>query len=190
MKKVVKLVVKVLVKVVVRSILILNDFDDGLTNWGTLVIVESLSQLKYYCFLFNFLLQISEDEIEEMIKIVDKNGDGKISYSEFRVMLGAFPLLIPDNWLQMFKFSHSVSNCGIFNKCFKMSSFYQEESRIIIQITIILEEILRNLGTVPHFHSDLAKYFLPPQSSLSLCSFQGTVPFTEKLIPMFHLLQL
>ena len=59
--------------------------------------VESLSQLKCYCFLFNFLLQISEDEIEEMIKIVDKNGDGKISYSEFRVMLGAFPLLIPDN---------------------------------------------------------------------------------------------
>ena len=34
------------------------------------------------------------DEIEEMIKIVDKNGDGKISYSEFRVMLGAIPLLI------------------------------------------------------------------------------------------------
>ena len=34
------------------------------------------------------------EEIEEMIKIVDKNGDGKISYSEFRVMLGAIPLLI------------------------------------------------------------------------------------------------
>ena len=26
-----------------------------------------------------------------------KNGDGKISYSEFRVMLGAFPLLIPED---------------------------------------------------------------------------------------------
>ena len=34
------------------------------------------------------------EEIEEMIKIVDKNGDGKISYSEFRVMLGAIPLLL------------------------------------------------------------------------------------------------
>ena len=44
---------------------------------------------------YNF--QITDDEIKEMINIVDKNGDGKISYSEFRVMLGAFPLLIPDN---------------------------------------------------------------------------------------------
>ena len=32
-------------------------------------------------------------EIEEMIRTVDKNGDGKISYSEFRVMMGAQPLL-------------------------------------------------------------------------------------------------
>ena len=38
-----------------------------------------------------------EEEIEEMINIVDRNGDGKISYSEFRVMLGAFPLLIPED---------------------------------------------------------------------------------------------
>ena len=30
-----------------------------------------------------------------MIDIVDKNKDGKISYSEFRVMLGAIPLIIP-----------------------------------------------------------------------------------------------
>ena len=40
--------------------------------------------------------QIGDTEIDEMIKIVDKNGDGKISYSEFRVMMGAIPLLIPD----------------------------------------------------------------------------------------------
>ena len=33
-------------------------------------------------------------EIDEMIHTVDKNGDGKISYSEFRVMLGAIPLII------------------------------------------------------------------------------------------------
>ena len=29
-----------------------------------------------------------------MIETVDKNGDGKISYSEFRVMMGAIPLVI------------------------------------------------------------------------------------------------
>ena len=29
-----------------------------------------------------------------MIDTVDRNGDGKISYSEFRVMLGAIPLLM------------------------------------------------------------------------------------------------
>ena len=40
------------------------------------------------------MFQIKMEEIEEMIKIVDKNGDGKISYSEFRVMLGAIPLLL------------------------------------------------------------------------------------------------
>ena len=32
-------------------------------------------------------------EIDEMIHTVDKNGDGKISYSEFRVMMGAHPLI-------------------------------------------------------------------------------------------------
>ena len=64
--------------------------------------------------------ELENDEIEEMIEIVDRNKDGKISYSEFRVnisllsklnknyvynqidfgfqvMLGAIPLLIPDN---------------------------------------------------------------------------------------------
>ena len=40
--------------------------------------------------------EISNDEIEEMIYTVDRNKDGKISYSEFRVMLRAVPLLIPD----------------------------------------------------------------------------------------------
>ena len=29
-----------------------------------------------------------------MIATVDKNGDGKISYSEFRVMMGGLPLLL------------------------------------------------------------------------------------------------
>ena len=32
-------------------------------------------------------------EIDEMIHTVDKNGDGKINYSEFRVMMGPHPLI-------------------------------------------------------------------------------------------------
>ena len=40
------------------------------------------------------MFQIKLDEIEEMVKMVDKNGDGKISYSEFRVMLGAISLIL------------------------------------------------------------------------------------------------
>ena len=43
------------------------------------------------------LYKISDEEIDEMIRIVDKNGDGKISYSEFRVMMGAIPLVM--SWL-------------------------------------------------------------------------------------------
>ena len=38
--------------------------------------------------------KVTYKEIDKMIETVDKNGDGKISYSEFRVMLGAIPLLI------------------------------------------------------------------------------------------------
>ena len=56
--------------------------------------------------------KVTYKEIDEMISTVDKNKDGKISYSEFRVssvtlsagrvallgevMLGALPLVIPD----------------------------------------------------------------------------------------------
>jgi len=40
---------------------------------------------------------VTYKEIDEMIETVDKNGDGKISFSEFRVMMGGFPLLIPDD---------------------------------------------------------------------------------------------
>ena len=40
-----------------------------------------------------FLLKVTYKEIDEMIHTVDKNGDGKISYSEFRVMMGAHPLI-------------------------------------------------------------------------------------------------
>ena len=39
--------------------------------------------------------KVTYKEIDEMIHTVDKNGDGKINYSEFRVMMGAFPLLTP-----------------------------------------------------------------------------------------------
>ena len=39
--------------------------------------------------------KITYKEIDEMIHTVDKNGDGKISFSEFRVMMGGIPLIIP-----------------------------------------------------------------------------------------------
>ena len=41
-----------------------------------------------------FFFQIHMEEIEDMIHTVDKNGDGKISNSEFRVMLGAISLIL------------------------------------------------------------------------------------------------
>ena len=70
--------------------------------------------------IFRFVLQhlvgkITLAEIEEMIQTVDKNKDGKISYSEFRVyleapgfslqfmlqvMLGAIPLVINDETMK------------------------------------------------------------------------------------------
>ena len=37
---------------------------------------------------------ISFEEINEMIDTVDKNGDGKISFSEFRCMMGANPIIL------------------------------------------------------------------------------------------------
>ena len=44
--------------------------------------------------LQNLPTKIKLSEIEDMIETVDKNGDGKISYSEFRVMMGGVPLVI------------------------------------------------------------------------------------------------
>ena len=40
-----------------------------------------------------YYLQMQQKEIEEMMSIMDKNKDGKVSYSEFRVMMGALPLV-------------------------------------------------------------------------------------------------
>ena len=37
--------------------------------------------------------RVSYKEIDEMIRTVDENGDGKINYQEFRVMIGAKPNL-------------------------------------------------------------------------------------------------
>ena len=37
--------------------------------------------------------KVTYKEIDEMIKTVDENGDGKINYQEFRVMIGAKPNL-------------------------------------------------------------------------------------------------
>ncbi len=41
--------------------------------------------------------KVTYKEIDEMIKTVDENGDGKINYQEFRVMIGAKPNLTADN---------------------------------------------------------------------------------------------
>lgn len=77
-------------------------------------------------------------EIDEMIKTVDKNGDGKINYSEFRVsihsvlhcivmliylklqvMMGAPPLLIPATTLTKFARSSTaltnLTNAALFS---------------------------------------------------------------------------
>ena len=39
------------------------------------------------------LRTLTWQEAEEMLEVVDRNGDGVISYSEFRCMMGAHPLL-------------------------------------------------------------------------------------------------
>ena len=36
----------------------------------------------------------SLEEAEEMLNVVDRNGDGVISFSEFRCMMGANPILL------------------------------------------------------------------------------------------------
>ncbi|XP_023338088.1 neo-calmodulin [Eurytemora carolleeae] len=36
----------------------------------------------------------TSDEAEKIIEVVDRNGDGKISFSEFRCMMGANPILL------------------------------------------------------------------------------------------------
>ena len=36
---------------------------------------------------------MEEEEISVMMDTIDRNGDGKISFTEFRVMLGANPLI-------------------------------------------------------------------------------------------------
>ena len=58
-------------------------------------VLQGLEEEKYQMEVFRFVLQhlpgkIKTKEIEEMIKTVDKNRDGKISYSEFRVSESLF----------------------------------------------------------------------------------------------------
>ena len=36
----------------------------------------------------------SMEEAEEMMRVVDRNGDGVISFSEFRCMMGANPVML------------------------------------------------------------------------------------------------
>lgn len=72
-----------------------------------------------------------------MIKIVDKNGDGKISYSEFRVMMGAFPLLIPEDWFlvhTLYSLLIKYNNDVVFNKMFAALALYIQGARCLIII--------------------------------------------------------
>ena len=49
---------------------------------------------EYNCYLNGIVfVQVKQVEIEEMLSIMDKNGDGEVSYREFRVMIGALPLV-------------------------------------------------------------------------------------------------
>ena len=43
--------------------------------------------------MFSWLKRQSQ-EAQEMLDVVDRNGDGVISYSEFRCMMGANPILL------------------------------------------------------------------------------------------------
>lgn len=67
--------------------------------------------------------KVTYKEIDEMIATVDKNDDGKISYSEFRVMLGALPLVLSNSDIhrvieseslqgRKYKFSDAFLNFG------------------------------------------------------------------------------
>ena len=67
--------------------------------------------------------KVTYKEIDEMINTVDRNKDGKISYSEFRVMLGALPLVLSNSDIhrviesesqqgRKYKFSDAFLNFG------------------------------------------------------------------------------
>ena len=84
---------------------------------GTALLGKSLSRRGWisshvYILIVILIDQLASGEIEDMIETVDRNKDGKISYSEFRVtiidimkwifthaiaqvMMGGFPLIIP-----------------------------------------------------------------------------------------------
>jgi len=44
--------------------------------------------------VLSYLPGITQAAIEQMIAKVDRDGDGRISYSEFRVMMGGHPLIV------------------------------------------------------------------------------------------------
>ncbi|XP_023347025.1 calmodulin-2/4 [Eurytemora carolleeae] len=60
--------------------------------------------------LTNLPGKVPGKEIEEMIRTVDRNGDGRISYSEFRVMMGGFPLIVPNDPVMKMKIEEKVLN--------------------------------------------------------------------------------
>ena len=68
--------------------------------------------------------KVTYKEIDEMIQTVDKNGDGKINYSEFRVMMGAHPLIMPGRLFLTPNLSLEIQltkGCGV---CSSLETFF------------------------------------------------------------------
>ena len=85
--------------------------------------LESLTEICLRFVMMHMPGKVTYKEIDEMINTVDRNEDGKISYSEFRVMLGALPLVLSNSDInrviesesllgRKYKFSDAFLNYG------------------------------------------------------------------------------
>ena len=102
---------------------------------GLNIFADMISMIKTQLALY----QISEEEIEAMILKVDKNGDGKISYSEFRVMLGAIPLLIMD-WNYLSHFLQIKSQKKTEEKCCPQLKWSRQAGGCFVPALTVLDK--------------------------------------------------
>ena len=89
-------------------------------------------------FLFRFKLCFYFKEIDEMIDTVDKNGDGKISFSEFRYLLLNLTLF------EVGGDQHPLPK--ISSKTFKMASNYPQISWLFVLLYDLSEKHKRFFG--------------------------------------------